>query len=111
MVKVQAIMDFTYKNYDKIKDLQSKDVIEQGKIFDGDIFLIDPEEALYLTGNNNLGIIAVNVLEIIPETEENKPKRKSVKKKEGDPNASKESKRTDINMVQKGKRTRKEAKQ
>ena len=31
MVKVQAIMDFTYKKYDKIQNLNSLDEIEKGK--------------------------------------------------------------------------------
>ena len=38
MVKVQAIIDFTYKNYDKIKELESAGEREQGKIFTGDMF-------------------------------------------------------------------------
>lgn len=66
MVKVQAIMDFTYKNYDKIRNLNSYDKIEEGKIFENDIFEVEPAEALYLVGNNDIGIIAVKVLEIIP---------------------------------------------
>lgn len=84
MVKVQAIMEFTYKNYDKIKKLESKDKKEKGKIFDGDIFEIDDEEALYLTGKNDKGIVAVKALEIIPEIEEEikGSKKKITKKKE-----------------------------
>lgn len=78
MVKVQAIIDFTYKNYDKIQNLESKDKKEKGKIFYGDIFEIENEEALYLTGKNDFKIVAVKVLEVIPE----KTKRKTTKKKE-----------------------------
>lgn len=78
MVKVQAIMEFTYKNYDKIKKLKSKDKKEKGKIFDGDIFEIEDEEALYLTGKNDLNMKAVKILEIIPD----KPKKRTIKKKE-----------------------------
>lgn len=77
MVKVQAIIDFTYKNYDKIQNLESVDENEKGKIFDGDIFEIENEEALYLIGKNDKDIVAVKVLEVIPD----KPK-KTVKKKE-----------------------------
>lgn len=66
MVKVQAIIDFTYKKYDKIQNLESKDKKEKGKIFDGDIFEIDDEEALYLTGKNDKGIVAVKVLGVKP---------------------------------------------
>lgn len=66
MVKVQAIIDFNYKNYNKIKDLQPANKIQEGKIFAGDIFNVEDEEALYLTGKNKNNIIAVKVLEVIP---------------------------------------------
>jgi hypothetical protein len=77
VVKVQAIMEFTYKNYDRIQNLESKNEKVEGKIFYGDIFEIENEEALYLTGKNDKGIVVVKVLEVIPD----KPK-KTVKKKE-----------------------------
>lgn len=64
MVKVQAIIDFTYKNYDKIQNLESKDKKEKGKIFNGDIFEIENEEALYLTGKNDFKIVAIKILEV-----------------------------------------------
>ena len=73
MVKVEAIIDFTYKNYDKIKELESAGEREQGKIFTGDTFYIEDKEALYLTGENKNKIVAVKVLEAIPEQ---KPKRR-----------------------------------
>lgn len=66
MVKVQAIMNFTYKNYDKIKNLESKGKKEIGRIRYGDIFEVDDEEALYLTGNNKEKVVAVKVLEVKP---------------------------------------------
>jgi hypothetical protein len=77
MVKVQAIIDFTYKNYDKIQNLESINEKEKGKIFTGDIFEVEEKEAEYLSGNNQKKIVAVKVLEVIPD----KPK-KTVKKKE-----------------------------
>ena len=87
MVKVQAIIDFTYKKYDKIQNLNSLDEIEKGKIFKDDIFEVEDEEALYLTGKNENKIVAVKVLEVIPEIKEEKKittkaKNKSNKKKE-----------------------------
>ena len=87
MVKVQAIMDFTYKKYDKIQNLNSLDEIEKGKIFAGDIFNVEDDEAKYLTGENKDKIVAVKVLEVIPEIKEEKKiktkgKNKSNKKKE-----------------------------
>ena len=87
MVKVEAIIDFTYKNYDKIKELESAGEREQGKIFAGDIFNVEDDEAKYLTGENKNKIVAVKVLEVIPEIKEKekittKWKNKSNKKKE-----------------------------
>ena len=87
MVKVQAIMDFNYKNYNKIKDLQPTNKIQEGKIFTGDIFEVEDKEALYLTGKNKNNIVAVKVLEVIPEIKEEKKittkgKNKNNKKKE-----------------------------
>ena len=88
MVKVQAIIDFNYKNYNKIKDLQSTNKIQEGKIFAGDIFNVEDDEAKYLTGENKNKIVAVKVLEVIPGIKEEekitvKVKNKNNKKKEG----------------------------
>ena len=87
MVKVQAIIDFNYKNYNKIKDLKPINKIQEGKIFAGDIFNIEDDEAKYLTGENKNKIVAVKVLEVIPEIKEEKKitakgKNKNNKKKE-----------------------------
>ena len=87
MVKVQAIIDFNYKNYNKIKDLQPVNKIQEGKIFVGDIFNVEDDEAKYLTGENKDKIVAVKVLEVIPEIKEEKKittkgKNKNNKKKE-----------------------------
>ena len=87
MVKVQAIIDFNYKNYNKIKDLQPTNKIQEGKIFAGDIFNVEDDEAKYLTGENKNKIVAVKVLEVIPEIKEEKKiitkgKNKNNKKKE-----------------------------
>ena len=81
MVKVQAIIDFNYKNYNKIKDLQPANKIKEGKIFAEDIFEVEDEEALYLTGKNKNNIVAVKVLEIIPEIKEEKKTTTKVKNK------------------------------
>ena len=87
MVKVQAIIDFNYKNYNKIKDLQPTNKMQEGKIFAGDIFNVEDDEAKYLTGENKNKIVAVKVLEVIPEIKEEKKitakgKNKNNKKKE-----------------------------
>ena len=83
MVKVQAIIDFNYKNYNKIKDLQPANKIQEGKIFAGDIFNVEDDEAKYLTGENKNNIVAVKVLEVIQEKKiTTKVKNKNNKKKE-----------------------------
>ena len=87
MVKVQAIIDFNYKNYNKIKDLKPTNKMQEGKIFVGDIFNVEDDEAKYLTGENKNKIVAVTVLEVIPEIKEEekittKVKNKNNKKKE-----------------------------
>ena len=87
MVKVQAIIDFSYKKYDKIQNLNSLDEIEKGTIFTGDIFEVEDKEAKYLTGENKNKIVAVKVIEVIPEIKEEKKittkgKNKNNKKKE-----------------------------
>ena len=66
MVKVQAIIDFNYKNYNKIKDLQPTNKMQEGKMFAGDIFNVEDDEAKYLTGENKNNIVAVKVIEVIP---------------------------------------------
>lgn len=81
MVKVQAIIDFTYKNYDKIQNLESINEKEKGKIFTGDIFEVEEKEAEYLAGNNQKKIVAVEVI-IEQEVTEKKTKKKITKKKE-----------------------------
>lgn len=93
MVKVEAIIDFLYSKFDKVKNLVRKDKEQDGKIFKGDTFEVDKKEADYLLGNNAKNLIAIKVLEImeaIPdvltiveeEKEEIKPKKKNKKKKE-----------------------------
>ena len=86
MVKVQATIDFNYKNYNKIKDLQPANKMQEGKIFAGDIFNIEDDEEKYITGENKNNIVAVKVLEVIPEIKEEKKiipkgKNKNNKKK------------------------------
>ena len=69
MVKVQAIINFNYKNYDKIKEFIT-DKKQEGKINLGDIFVVENKEALYLLGENKDKIVAVKALEVIPEIKE-----------------------------------------
>lgn len=81
MIKVKAKIDFLYKNYNKIKNLNSIDKIEKGKIFTGDTFEVEEKEAEYLAGNNQKKIIAVEAIEEKKEITP-KAKNKNNKKKE-----------------------------
>lgn len=83
MVKVQAIIDFSYKNYNKIVDLQPVNKIQEGKLFAGDIFNVEDKEALYLSGQNEQNIVAVKTLEITQNIRpvEDKEKAKEIVKK------------------------------
>ena len=67
MVKVKAIQEFTYGNFDKINNLQRHDINknEKGRLYTGDIFECTKEMAEYLTGN--CGYVLVKVIEVIPE--------------------------------------------
>ena len=80
MVKVQAIIDFNYKEYNKINNLQPVNKTQEGKLFAGDIFEVNEDIAKYLTGENKNKITAVKVLEVVPEIKE--LKKKPAKKKE-----------------------------
>lgn len=77
MVKVKAKIDFYYRNYNKIKNLNSVDIKEKGKIFTGDIFEVEEKEAEYLAGNNQKKIVAVELIEDKKEVKEITPKVKN----------------------------------
>lgn len=83
MVKVQALIDFDYKNYVKIQNLETKTKKQEGRIFSGDIFEVEDEEALYLSGQNEQNIVAVKTLEITQNIRpvEDKEKAKEIVKK------------------------------
>lgn len=83
MVKVEALIDFDYKNYVKIQNLKTKTKKQEGRIFVGDIFEVEDEEALYLSGQNEQNIVAVKTLEITQNIRpvEDKEKAKEIVKK------------------------------
>ena len=64
MIKVQAIEDFTLKDFDKIKNIQRRNREEYGRIFIYDKFECDKELCDYLLGNNKLNKSVVRVIEI-----------------------------------------------
>ena len=77
MIKVKALREFTYGNFDKIKNLQRNDINknQDGRLYEKDIFECNKEMATYLTGG--CGYELVKVIEIIPEEVNEKPKVES----------------------------------
>lgn len=93
MVKCEVIEKFNLKDFAKLKNIKrvAKDV--EGKLFVGDTFECDESMADYLTGNNVLKKAVVKVIEVAKKeptkeakiveeiTKEEKPIKKSIKKK------------------------------
>ena len=67
MVKVKALREFTYGNFDKITNLErnDKDKNQDGRLYEKDTFECTKEMATYLTGG--CGYTLVKVIEVIPE--------------------------------------------
>lgn len=67
MIKVKALREFTYGDFDKIENLQrnNKDRKEEGRLYEKDTFECTKKMADYLTGG--CGYVLVKVIEIIPE--------------------------------------------
>ena len=90
MIKVKALQEFTYGNFNKIKNLErhDKNKNKDGRLYAGDIFECTKEMAEYLTGK--CGYVLVKVIEVIPEEtpviekveeiKEEKPKTKKARK-------------------------------
>ncbi len=108
MVKVEAIIDFNYKKYNKIKKLNSFNEIKEGKLFKGDIFEITNEEALYLTGKNDSKIIAVRVLEVIPKEGSIKKRKNSIITKKGNTEVIQTKGEISINIARKNTKKKEE---
>lgn len=69
MFKVQTLQEFTYGDFDKIKNLErhNKDKNESGRLYEKDTFECTKKMVDYLTGG--CGYVLVRVIEIIPEEE------------------------------------------
>lgn len=67
MVKVRALQEFTYGNFDKIINLVRHDnnKAQHGRLYAKDEFECTQEMATYLTGG--CGYVLVKILEVIPE--------------------------------------------
>lgn len=75
MIKVKALQEFTYGNFNKIKNLERNDINkkENGRLYEKDTFECTKEMAEYLTGG--CGYVLVKVIEVIPEE---KPKAEAI---------------------------------
>lgn len=67
MVKVKALQEFTYGDFNKIINLvrNDKEKNQQGKLYEKDTFECTENMAKYLTGG--CGYVLVKVIEVIPE--------------------------------------------
>ena len=68
MIKVEVTEEFTYKEFDKIKDTLVRHSKEkEGWLYKGDTFECDEPTLAYLTGANKFNKTVVKVIEVIPE--------------------------------------------
>ena len=81
MIKVQVIKEFTFARYNEIKNLVSKDRVEDKRLFVGDTFECDKETCDYLMGKNPANMQVVEILEIIPQEIKQESNKKETKKK------------------------------
>ena len=74
MIKVRALQEFTYGNFDKIKNLEryDKEKNKKGTLYEKDTFECTEEQVTYLTGG--CGYVLVKVIEVIPEEVKEDPK-------------------------------------
>ena len=82
MVKVKALREFTYGEFNKIKNLERHDINkkEEGRLYEKDVFECTKEMATYLTGG--CGYDLVKILEVIPEETKEEPKAEEPVKEE-----------------------------
>lgn len=80
MVKVIALREFTYGNFDKITNLvrNDKEKNEKGRLYEKDTFECTEDMAKYLTGG--CGYTLVKVIEVIPEEIKEEVKEEKTKK-------------------------------
>ena len=99
MIKVQALQEFTYGNFDKITNLVRHDnnKTQHGRLYAKDTFECTKEMADYLTGK--CGYTLVKIIEVIPEEPKAKPKIETPIKEE-----------TKVEEKPKAKKTRKSKK-
>ena len=81
MIKVEVIKDFTLERYAELKNVVKRNGFEEkGILKEGDTFECNKEMCDYLMGNNLKKETVVKVIEIFPEEQKSKPKKKNSKK-------------------------------
>ena len=84
MFELKVLKEIRYRNFDKIKSIKrhNKELNEQGKLYINDIITVETDdEVRYLCGENNLKLVAC---ELIASETSTKPKEKKTTKKKGD---------------------------
>lgn len=75
MIRVEVIEDFTLERFAEVKNLERKGRSAEKRLYIGDKFECEKDLADYLLGENPLGRAVVQIVEIIPEVKEEKPKK------------------------------------
>lgn len=72
MIKVEAIDEFSLKDFDKIENVERANATKnkEGLLFIGDKFECDKDMLDYLIGNNTYNKAFVRIIEVIPEKKE-----------------------------------------
>lgn len=91
MIKVKVIEDFTLKDFNKLKNIVRTKQNVEGSLFKDDIFECDEAMAKYLTGDNALNKVVVEVIEVEPVKEDAEPKE--IEKVKEEPKVEKKSKK------------------
>lgn len=81
MIKVRVINKFTLKDYAKLKNVSKLVNSNPNEFNKGDTFECDEAMAKYLTGDNALNMVAVEVLEVIEEPKEEPKKEVKIEPK------------------------------
>lgn len=84
MNKVEAIKEFTLKDFDKLLNIIRYDENKNkyGTLYEKDIFECDDEMYDYLSGNNDKNETVIKLLKRIEEDDEIEEPRKSRRRKE-----------------------------
>ena len=76
MIRVEAIQDFTLKDFDELRNIKRASARNKhGELYLGDNFECDKKTVDYLMGKNEEGVCVVKIVELEPEAPKEKPKK------------------------------------